>query len=172
MKTRAQIYGQEANSLLRDITTYRVLKEEQLLRLYPGKRGQVKNLLAYLTKQGRIFHVDDLYCAAPECAVGIDRGMLSALWVLVDFIDRVEYHGPGEFPAKILFFADGVVYEIVHAEEGSEALLAHLMGQEREETPHYIVLVDDMNQIAELNLPNVNGYCTVSLSGEVQYFTK
>lgn len=34
MKTRQQIYGQEAASILRDVTMYRALKEEQLLRLY------------------------------------------------------------------------------------------------------------------------------------------
>ena len=38
MKTRAQSYGQEAACLLRDITMYRVMTKEQVLRLYPGKR--------------------------------------------------------------------------------------------------------------------------------------
>ena len=51
MKTREQIYGQEAASILRDITMYRALTEEQLLRLYPRKRDKVRNLLSYLTKQ-------------------------------------------------------------------------------------------------------------------------
>ncbi len=74
MKTREQIYGQEATSILRDITMYRALTEEQLLRLYPGKRGKVQNLLSYLTKQGRIWHIDGLYCAAPECAGMWTRG--------------------------------------------------------------------------------------------------
>ena len=45
MKTRAELYGHEAVGLLRDITMYRVLEKEQLLRLYPGKRGKIENLL-------------------------------------------------------------------------------------------------------------------------------
>ena len=61
MKTRAELYGQEAKSLLRDITMYRALTEEQVLRLYPGKRETVRNLLSYLTKQNRIYYVDGLY---------------------------------------------------------------------------------------------------------------
>ena len=81
MKTREQIYGQEATSILRDISMYRVLTEEQLLRLYPGKRSKVQNLLSYLTKQGRIWHDGDLYYAAPECAEDVDKGMLAAVWV-------------------------------------------------------------------------------------------
>ncbi len=172
MKTRAQIYSHEATGLLYDISNYRVLKEEQLLRLYPDKRSKVKNLLDYLTKQGRIFRVGDLYCANPECADNIDQGLLSAVWVLADFSDRMEYHAIGDFPVKIIFSADGEVYEIVHAESGREALLTYVMGQERKEPPHYIVLVDDVEQIAELDLPNVNGYCTVSPDGTVQYYQK
>lgn len=172
MKTRGQIYSQEAAGLLRDISTYRVLKEEQLLRLYPGKRSQVKNLLDYLTKQGRIYRVGDLYCAGPECADNIDQGLLAAVWVLADFSDRVEFHAAGDFPVKVIFTADGVVYEIVHAEPGQEALLSYVMGVERKDPPHYIVLVDDVAQIAGLDLPNVNGYCTVSPDGTVQYYQK
>ena len=40
--------------------------------------------------------------------------VVQAVWVLVDFIDRVEYHAIGEFPAKVIFIADGQIYEIVH----------------------------------------------------------
>ena len=32
IKTRAELYGQEAKSLLRDITMYRALTEERVLR--------------------------------------------------------------------------------------------------------------------------------------------
>lgn len=51
MKTRADLYGREAVGVLRDIAMYRVLEKEQLLRLYPGKRAKIENLLTYLTKQ-------------------------------------------------------------------------------------------------------------------------
>ena len=131
MKTREQIYGQEAASILRDITMYRALTEEQLLRLYPGKRSKVQNLLSYLTKQGRIWHIEGLYCAAPECAGDVDKGLLAAIWVLADFIDRVEFHSVGDFPAKLIFFADGEVYEVIHAASGKETLINHILSAQR-----------------------------------------
>ena len=56
MKTRQQIYGQEAVSILRDVSMYRALTGEQLLRLYPGKQDKVEKLLAHLVRQGRVFH--------------------------------------------------------------------------------------------------------------------
>ena len=39
MKTREQIYGQEAAGLLRDVSMYRALTEMQLLKLAQGKQN-------------------------------------------------------------------------------------------------------------------------------------
>ena len=54
MKTREQIYGQEAAGILRDVAMYRALTKEQLMGLYPGKERKVENLLTYMVRQGRI----------------------------------------------------------------------------------------------------------------------
>lgn len=172
MKTRADIYGQEARGLLRDIAMYRALTKEQVLRLYPGKREKMENLLSYLTKQGRIHYIDGLYCAAPECAKQVDEGLSAAVWVLADFIERVEYHSVGDYPAKIIFFADGEVYEIIHAAQGKEALVSHVLSSSAEQPSRYLLLVDDPLQIGKLQIPQVSGYCTVSPNGDVQYFQK
>ena len=37
MKTRVQIYSHEASGILRDISTYGVLTQKQILGLYPQK---------------------------------------------------------------------------------------------------------------------------------------
>ena len=58
MKTRAQIYSHEASGILREISTYGVLTQKQILGLYPQKDEQLKNLLSYLCKQKRLFLVD------------------------------------------------------------------------------------------------------------------
>ena len=170
MKTRGQIYSQEAASLLRDISMYKALREGQLLRLYPKREGKMKGLLAYLVKQGRILQEGDTYFASPGCVKHVDKGLMAAVWVLADFANRVEFHAVGDFPAKIIFFADDEIYEIVHVEEGKEMMLSQMMGRQAEDPSHYLVLVDAPEQIAELNLPNVCGYCTVSPDGEVQYY--
>lgn len=170
MKTRADLYGQEAALLLRDITMYHALTKQQLLLLHPGKKEKILNLLSYLTKQGRIYQMHDLYCASPDYAEHIDRGLLSAVWILTDFIDRVEYHSAGDYPAKVIFFADGEVYEIVHAAEGKEVLLSNILSSSNETPSKYLVLVDNTSQIEQLQLPHISGYCTVSPTGDVQYY--
>ena len=94
MRNREQIYGQEAAGLLRNITVYHCIRRDQLLRLYPGKEGVIENLLRYLVKQQRIFYNTDRDCYGdvPDCRE--DRELTAALWVLLDFIEKVEYHSP------------------------------------------------------------------------------
>lgn len=152
---------------------YRALTEEQLLHLYPGKQAQVKMLLAHLVRQGRVFHSGDgLYCADEAQSENVDRGLLAAVWVLVDLIDRVEYHSVSDYPAKLIFFADGEVYEVVHAAYGQEALISHVLSDTVEDPPNYIILVDKPEQITALQVPNAGGFCIVSPDGEVQYYRK
>lgn len=55
MKTRAEIYGNEATDLLRIVTMYPGLCEHQLLCFHPGKEDTAKALLSHLERQGRIF---------------------------------------------------------------------------------------------------------------------
>ena len=55
MKTRAEIYGNEAADLLRTVTMYPGLSEQQLLCFLPGKEDTAKALLSHLERQGRIF---------------------------------------------------------------------------------------------------------------------
>ena len=147
MKTRSQIYGQEAKSLLRDITMYRALTREQVLRLYPDKKMKIEKILQILIRQNRIFQIGQYYCPAPECINNIDRGLLAAVWVLTDFMDQVEYHSIGDYPVKLIFYACDEIYEIVHAEQGKEALLSHILSDHGEQASKYLVLVDDPRQI-------------------------
>ena len=57
MKTRAEIYGNEAATLLRTVTMYPGLSQQQLLCFHPGKSETAKALLSHLERQGRISKV-------------------------------------------------------------------------------------------------------------------
>lgn len=53
MKTREQIYNGEGTQLLRLITTYHVLRYEQVIRFFSrSKEDSIKSLITSLTKQG------------------------------------------------------------------------------------------------------------------------
>lgn len=171
MKTRAEIYGKEAADLLRDITTYHYLLQEQLLRLYPGKEDKVQNLLSFFVKQGRIFFDNStrLYHDGTEATP--DYEMLAAIWVLADFIDRVDYHSSAEFPVKVIFIADGELYEVTYVEPGNEALMEHALSKLPEDAEKRIVIVESAEQIPRFTLPEVTAFCTVDMdTGAVQYY--
>ena len=171
MKTRAEIYSKEAADMLRNITTYHYMRHDQLLRLYPGKEEKIDKLLSFFLRQGRIFQDDHsgLYHDGTEAHA--DNEMLAALWVLVDFIDRVDYHSSTDFPIKLIFIANGELYEVIYVETGGEALIEHAVAKQPEDAEKRIVIVESAEQIGKLNIPDVTAYCTVDMNtGAVQYY--
>ena len=107
MKTRAEIYGNEATDLLRIVTMYPGLCEHQLLCFHPGKEDTTKALLSHLERQGRIFQTDGGGYFLAGQTPKTDHALVRAVWVLLDFIRQVDYHAPADFPVKLVFFADG-----------------------------------------------------------------
>ena len=173
LRTRAEIYGKEAAELLQEISLYPGIRQEQLYGFHSGREDTVRNLLAHLKRQGRIAEAEEGgFYPYGECPRAPDSGMVRAVWVLLDFIDRVEYHSPGEFPVKIVFFSGGEMYEIVHVAEGQEVLVPHAMGRNREGVGRRIVLVDEPGQIPLLDFPGISGFCTVDSVGNVNYYRK
>ena len=171
MKTRAEIYSKEAADILRNITTYHYMRHDQLLRLYPGKEEKIDNLLSFFLRQGRIFRDEHsgLYHDGTEAHA--DKEMLAALWVLTDFIDRVDYHSSTDFPVKLIFIADGELYEVIYVETGGEALIEHAVAKQPDDAEKRIVIVESAEQIGKLNIPDVTAYCTVDMNtGAVQYY--
>ena len=173
MKTRADIYGQEATELLRIISLYPGLIQCQLAGFFPGKDSTVVySLLSHLKRQGR---------AEQSISGGwfpygkkhqADSGLIQSVWVLLDVIDRVEYHPPGDFPAKVIFFSGGEIYEIVYVAVSQEALIAHALKQDARQDSRRIVLVDSPAQIAKIDCPGISGFCTVEENGQTHYFKK
>lgn len=175
MKTREEIYGKEAAGLLRDITTYHCIHREQLLKLYPIKESKIDNLLHHLVRQGRIFFNEANGCYYDAEDFETDAEMLAALWVLADFADRVEYHSTDEFPVKLIFFADGEVYEVVCISEDKQVLIEHALLQadkSDQDEGKRILIVSSIEQIKRIGVPDAV-FCLVDMeSGQVQYFLR
>lgn len=169
MKTRENLYSKEAHDLIRNITLYKTLTCEQVYRLYPGKESSIKNLLSVLIKQGRIFYNPGAgrLSASSECDAAPDKGMIAAFWVLLDFIDRVEYHTASDFPVKISFFCTGEMYEIVRIAFGQEVLITHALPKE---DARRIILVDCPEQMEAIHIPGIAGFCTVDPDGATHYY--
>lgn len=173
IKTRADIYGHEATELLRIISMYPGLSQKQLCQFYPGRTDIIKNLLSHLERQGRIMLSNfGHYFPYGNAGKETDSGMIRAVWVLLDFIEKAEYHSSSDFPVKIVFFSGGELYEIVQVAAGQEALVTHALHQSRDSGNRRIVLVDNPSQIPLLEFPGITGFCTVDAGGNVNYYKK
>jgi len=173
MKTRADIYGQEAAEMLRIINLYPGLYEQQLCRFFPGNEDKIITLLSHLKKQGRLTgdSSGSLFPYGKETA-GINSGLIRSVWILLDFIDRTEFHSASEFPVNIIFFADGELYEIIHVAFGQEVLVSHALLPGKEHPGRRLVLVDEPSQIQNLDFPGICGFCTADTSGRIHYYKK
>ena len=100
-----------------------------------------------------------------------DHALVRAVWVLLDFIRRVDYHAPADFPVKLVFFADGELYEIAYIAAGQEALVCHALRGNKGGSRR-IMLVDAPAQIAQIDCPGISGFCTVDEEGRTNYFKK
>lgn len=173
MRSRAEIYGKEAAGLLRQVSMYPGIREEQLYGFHPGKGEVVRKLLAHLKRQGRITEAEEGgFYPYGECPRAPDSGRVRAVWVLLDFIDRVEFHSGADFPVEIVFFSGGEMYEIVSVAAGQEVLAAHAMKQSREDGSRRIVLVEEPGQIPLVDFPGITGFCTVDSAGKVSYYKR
>lgn len=174
MKTRADLYGREASELLRIISMYPGLSEPQLCRFFPEKDEVIRTLLSHLKKQGRVTQESSGgYYPRGMPAPVTDPELAKAVWVLLDFIDRAEFHSASDFPVQAIFFADGELYEIISIPAGKESLISGILHLEKPEGHgRRILILENPEQIPLLDIPGVSGYCTVSTEGRVNYYRK
>lgn len=173
LKNRAAIYQREAAEMLHNISLYPGLTEEQLCRFFPEKEATAKPLLAHMLKEGRVYcGKNDRYYANQEAQIDADKDLSRCVWVLLDFIDQVEYHTVGEFPTAILCFANGELYEIVPIPQGKETMICQLLHQPQKDAGKRIVVVEDTSQIELLDIPQAAGFCTVAEDGTISYYKK
>lgn len=173
MKNRVAIYQREATEMLQNIAQYPGLTEEQLCRFFPEKESTAKILLSHMLKEGRAYRADNgRYYINQEIQNGADDTLSRCIWVLLDFIEQVEYHTAGEFPVEVLCFANGQLYEIVPIPRGKETMLCQLLRLLQKDAGKRLVVVDDAEQIDALDIPHTAGFCAVAADGTVSYYRK
>lgn len=159
--------------LLRIITMYPGLSGRQLCRFYPGKEDTVNQLLSHFIRQGRIRYEDTCHGYFPALtSTAKDKELTDAVWVLLDFLERIEFHSVSDYPVKLIFFAGGESYEVISIPVGREALITHILKQQKDPFGKRILIVETPKQIAALDIPFVSGYCTVTPDGKVDYYKK
>lgn len=172
MKTK-EIFPKETAEIVRILSVYKTLMYEQIVRMFPDKSEIIKKIIARLIKQRRIFYDEKRamlsYGAEPD-SESMDSSLITAFWVMADFISEAEYHTPCEFPAQIAFFMGDDLYEIITVENGKETVMSRILSGKNCEQSNKIIIVGNEKQIPKITDENIFCFCTVSRAGEVEYF--
>jgi len=125
--------------------------------------------------EGRIFHnkANNYLSITATHLLLPDDSMVKAFWILLDYMEKVEYHSPSSFPVQIVFLMDSEDYEIIHVPHGKEVIInrAQRNNNNNDYTAKRIVLIDDKSQVKHIKIDNTTGYC-IENNGEIQYFQK
>lgn len=171
MVMKAAEFQQEAQELVRLISLYKSLRLQQIYRFFPEKETVVRGLLKRVVKQRRGIYdpKSERVYANEKSAAAINRERDAALWVLLDFLDKVDYHTSSDYPVQICFFSDGEQYDIIAVPEGKERLIEQMINTVKLASSR-IIIVDSPSQIPKIQITGVRGYCTVSGEGEIRYY--
>jgi hypothetical protein len=105
-----------------------------------------------------------------ENSGSLDFGLISAFWVLIDFIDGAEFHIPSDYPAQIAFFMENELYEIICVETGKEIIVNYALSTKKPKQSNRIIVIDNENQIPKIDIYNIFCFCVVKTDGSVEYY--
>lgn len=165
------LYEKEASQLLQIISTYKALKSKQVYAFFQDREKVIEQLLKKYIKQKRIYYDDSLDLITYSANYKENKEIINSVWVLLDFIENIEFHTIADYPATICFFTKNEVYEIVFVGYEKETIINFAFTKSITDFPSKkIMLVEDKSQIPRLKVDNIAGYCTVDENGKVNYY--
>ena len=115
------------------LSQYGPLPKTQVVRLLKDKSpATAERLLNRMKRDQRIANVGDGYYLGLDPYCTPDQRVILAVWVLLQFIQRVEplAHYPATYPSQLFFLKENTGYEIVVLYEGEQHLAKLLHPQE------------------------------------------
>jgi len=157
---------QDEQYVVRWLTQYGALTRTQIIRLLHDKPPKTaEKIIGNLKRQLMISEVSDGYYLGIDPLVQPDQRMISAVWVLLRFIDQVDpmAHYPASYPSQIFFLKRNVGYEIAVLYEGEEHLVRLL---QPDEELKFILVLPHIQMARELKLPKAPFlFATVDYAG-------
>ncbi|MCD7884733.1 MAG: DUF5697 family protein [Lachnospiraceae bacterium] len=165
--------------LQRLVRKYNVLSKRQLYAYFAldGREGRVGRALKALEREGMAYILEGMVAANETSYKAWERGREQAFWVLLSLMGqmKVAEHFPvsaEEHPVRIVFTADGGLYDILYVPESDVTLTNRLyLGGKKEEGSHVIV-VESAGYIRQIHVEDTIGYAKVKEGGEVEYYKK
>ena len=163
------------------IQKYNALYKSQVYEFFAkdGREQFVGRALKALEKERDIYINQELkLIAVNEESYGArEYGTLQSVWALLGIMDqkKVEQHflaSREEYPVRSVFVGDGEIYDILYVSEAEVCVTNHLFARKRIDGCGHIVVVENPENIPEIQIPDVVGFCTVKEDGKVEYYRK
>ena len=158
------------------LSQYGALQKTQVIRMLNKPKRTAEKILQNLHKQLMIADLAGGYFIGLDNLCQPDYRMITAVWVLTEFIDKINplSHYPATYPAQLFFLKDNTGYEVLVIREGENDLLRFL---KPEEDLKYIIVLPNVQLFSELKLPKGNFiFATVDFKGksepEVSFFAE
>lgn len=167
---------QEEKYIIKWLSQYGALPKTQLLRMLQKPRPTAEKIIKNLKRELRIEDVGGGYYIGLDSMSKPDQRTISAVWVLLKFIEQVDpmAHYPAVYPSQLFFLKDNTGYEIVVLYEGEANLLKLLQPAE---DLKYIIVLPVISMAAQLKLPKASClFATVEYCGseepEVKFYSE
>ena len=172
MKLIRNRYEKKTNNILHTIALYKTLKPNQIYQMNLGKEENTKSTLKYLIKQKRIVYDDtqDIIAINEAFAKNPTWHYLNGFYVLLDFMDTLEYHSSSTYPITITFFAKGEQYDIIYFEEGEEMMTNLALSLMKKQESKKLVLIQKTEQIPKIKIEGKVTYCILDENKKVNYY--
>ena len=156
----------EERYVVKWLSQYGALQKTQVIRMLNKPRRTAEKILQNLRKQLMIADLASGYFIGLDNLCQPDYRMITAVWVLTEFIDKINplSHYPATYPAQLFFLKDNTGYEVMVVREGENELLRFL---KPEEDLKYIIVLPNVRMLSELKLPKADIiFATVNFKGE------
>ena len=71
-----------------------------------------------------------------------------------------------------MFVGDGEIYDILYVPPEDIEVTNQLFARKNIDGCGHIVVVEETEEIPEIHIPDVVGYCTVKEEGQIEYYRK
>ena len=124
---------QEEQYIIHWLTEYGPLPKAQIVRMLKDKTPKTaEKIIRALKNEVMLHEISGGYYLGVDPMCQPDQRMILAVWVLLQFIDRVDpmAHYPATYPSQIFFLKEDIGYEIVVLYDGEQHLTRLLQPQE------------------------------------------
>lgn len=173
MKTRKDLYSNEATEILRCLTMYGNIRKEQLEKMFPKTKAEViDKLIFHLQNNRRIFYDKKTEILYSDSEQKINFDIIYCLWLLCDFAENIEYHSSCDFPVNLVFICDGELYEVSYIPEAKEYFFEKALNFQKCEGKRILILENE-RQLSRIDIVDVSAYGIVNdNTGQVKYYKK